>query len=293
MIEATLHRAFSFLALQIFADFMRGSLIPSSAIFVNQFYKLHLFPVVVLHDVASLYGFDKVTAQFAHTICITQADKDDKLVMFLVWFRHGLECDGALCKSVVTKYKAIRGSVVRTVATNYVVGHPPPAAGVTAPGYHLQTHPNNVPYQGRMPQDIRANMQESPAHAEDSPSPTARDNDNRHYGNHRDESKKANYVQQMFKDNKFGGDLSQDILETLNLYAICARKYSPSQAQKADFFVHVLDGSIRMFFFEYANDTMSYSEIVQVMLKEYANDFWQLQVKGMLETLRLRQFLIN
>lgn len=95
----------------------------------------------------------------------------------------------------------------------------------------------------------------------------------------------------MFRDNTFNGDLSQDIMETMKLYAICSRQHRLSQAQKADFFVHVFEGSARKFFFENANGEMPYNDMVRVMLKEYVSDARQMQVKGTLETLRLRSFM--
>lgn len=95
----------------------------------------------------------------------------------------------------------------------------------------------------------------------------------------------------MFKDNKFNGDLSQDIMETMKLYAICSCQHRLSLSQKADFYVHVFEGSARKFFFENIEETMSYNEMAQVMLKEYVGDARQMHVKGTLETLPLRSFM--
>lgn len=57
-----------------------------------------------------------------------------------------------------------------------------------------------------------------------------------------DDTRNINYAQQMFKDNRFKGDLSQDISEVLHLYDICARQYRDSPLQKADLFIYIFDG---------------------------------------------------
>lgn len=95
----------------------------------------------------------------------------------------------------------------------------------------------------------------------------------------------------MFKDNKFSGELAEDIMETLKLYAICALQHTLGNAQKEDFFVHILDGLARKFCFENSSENRNHSEIVRVMVQEYVSDASHLQVKGMLKTLRLRTFM--
>lgn len=94
----------------------------------------------------------------------------------------------------------------------------------------------------------------------------------------------------MFKYLKFSGDISLEVHENIKPYAISARQYDPSRAQKGDFFIHCLDGAALKIFFEKCNEAMPYQATFSVVLTEYASDARQLQIKGSLETLRLSSF---
>lgn len=67
-----------------------------------------------------------------------------------------------------------------------------------------------------------------------------------------DDSKNFLYVWQMFWDLKFDGHLSQVIMETLHLYNKLGHQKHLSQQQKADFFVHILDGPARKLYIKNA-----------------------------------------
>ena len=106
-----------------------------------------------------------------------------------------------------------------------------------------------------------------------------------------DDPKKANYVSQMFNNSQLSGQIKQDILEIIKMYTICSRQYQLSQAQQADFFVHLFFGSARRYFLTNTSPNMPLHIMVDVMTKEYVSDARQLQVKTTLEMLRLRSFM--
>ena len=101
------------------------------------------------------------------------------------------------------------------------------------------------------------------------------------------ESRRAPNVFHYFKDNKFTGDLSRSIGMTLRDYNVCARQHRLNARQKADFFINILAGPARTFFFNNARDDMGFDEMAPMMSGEYNSDSRQFQVQGMLETLRL------
>ena len=83
-----------------------------------------------------------------------------------------------------------------------------------------------------------------------------------------DDSRKATNVFQYFKDSKFSGNLSQSNEMTLRDYNVCARQHRLSARQKADFFINVLSGLARTFFFKNARDEMGFEEMARMMVRE-------------------------
>lgn len=74
----------------------------------------------------------------------------------------------------------------------------------------------------------------------------------------REDTRKASYVVQNFKDNRFTGALSHSIEMTLRDCNICARQHRIMKSQKADYFVNILDGPARTYFFNNASDLMPF-----------------------------------
>ena len=82
------------------------------------------------------------------------------------------------------------------------------------------------------------------------------------------DSRKATNVFIYFEDNTFTGDLSQSIDMTPRNYNVCARQHRLSDRQKAEFFINTLAGPPRIFFFNYATDTMDFEEMAKMMVLE-------------------------
>ena len=76
-------------------------------------------------------------------------------------------------------------------------------------------------------------------------------------------------------------------------YSICARQHKLTHSQKADYFVNVLDGPARTFFFNNARNDMTFADMANMMLREYNSDARQLHVQGRLEGLRWQEFMLE
>lgn len=75
------------------------------------------------------------------------------------------------------------------------------------------------------------------------------------------------------------------------MYEVCARHSHLSHAQKKNFFIHIFSGPARKFFLDNCRVEMSYHEKAEILLREYASDARQLQVKATLENLRLSAYM--
>lgn len=290
-------------------------LLPSpSQIFTDEFFTQPLFAFVILHEVATLFGCDEISNEYTHALELSQNEKNNKRFMLHVWLSYFLECNVETCKIILQRFMSTRGSANPLIGTGIPSGHmgipsnppsgdapPIPRGQSQGPDPSVQdfrVRHNIVTNAPRNPEQpplsgLGGSNPFTPSHIHNSPNIGNGNGSGSHHHRpeHFDDSKKANYVQQMFRDNKFNGDLSQDIMETMKLYGICSRQYHLTQPQKADFLVHVFEGAARKFFFENTSETMPYNEMVQVMLKEYVSDARQMQAKGTLETLRLRSFM--
>lgn len=75
------------------------------------------------------------------------------------------------------------------------------------------------------------------------------------------------------------------------MYPIYDLQYGLSPSQKADIFLHVLDGAARNFFFDNCCHYMPFNTAAKIMLTKFFSDARQLQVRLTLKTLRLRSFM--
>ena len=104
---------------------------------------------------------------------------------------------------------------------------------------------------------------------------------------HGDNTRKATYVLQHFKDNRFSGDLSQSIELKLRDYNVCSLQHRLSTTQKSDYFVNLLDGPARTFFFNNGQDEMQFEEMAQMMTKDFNSNARQIQVYGIISKLHI------
>lgn len=76
-------------------------------------------------------------------------------------------------------------------------------------------------------------------------------------------------------------------------YNICARKHRFTPSQTADYFVNILHGFARTFFFNKASEQMPFDEMASMMIRKFNNNSRQLQVYGNLSTMRTESAVLE
>ena len=69
-----------------------------------------LFPVALLRDVASLYGFGHVPDDLSAALELSDVDSNNRSVMIYIWFTNLLDCSHDTIRAAVTTYRRTRGS---------------------------------------------------------------------------------------------------------------------------------------------------------------------------------------
>ena len=273
-------------------SFMKSISPSPSEIFTEDFFKNPLFPVVALHDIAALYGCPPTEDLMMDSLGLPSQDKGNKSIKTHVWFADFLECDKETIVEIVQSYKSHRGSsdMIRRLSITPTLRTDVPHERDLS--RHISDTNQENDAQGRPGSENPSCS--NPAHRIRNPTgtelPSTRDS-TAFAAEDSNDSRKATNVFQYFKDSKFTGDMNQSIELTIRDYNVCARQHKLSQKQKADFFVNVLADPARTFFFNNARDDMTFDEMARMMVKEYNSDARQLQVQGILETLRLDKYM--
>ena len=283
------------------------SLLPApSQIFTESFLRSPLFPVLLLRDVASLYGCGAADMSFTSSLHLPPHELTDRNIQLFTWFAYFAGCDSASTRDIVDCYKrtrsstsipASRGSDRRSMDIRETSGARPltgaipqqqasmnrlnqsqdQAQGNSTGEQHPTTHPTNNPtnHPTNPPTNRpRGQLNQTPSNLVDY-----------------DDTRKASYVHQHCKDRKFTGDITQSMELFLRDYNVCTRQHKLSPTQQADYFVNILEGPARTFFFNHARSDMNFQEMAAMMIREYNSDARQLQVQGTLELLRLDKFM--
>ena len=107
-----------------------------------------------------------------------------------------------------------------------------------------------------------------------------------------EDTRKANYGFQHFRDSCFRGHLTQSIEFRLRDYNIYSRQHRLSASQKADYFeflawpssmlsiVNILDDPARTLLFNNARDNMSFEHMAEMMVAEFNSNARQIQLYG-------------
>lgn len=93
------------------------------------------------------------------------------------------------------------------------------------------------------------------------------------YNDNQEFPRKEKYVQKMLPGCKIWADSRQYITQNLKL---CSRHYHLWLNQKADYFLHILDGAVRKVYFRNWSDNMNHAETLKVMASEYIRNYRQL-----------------
>ena len=300
------------------------SLLPAPAqIFTESFIRSPLFPILLFRDVASSYGCGATDATFTNSLNLSASELTNMNIMAHIWFAYFAGCDSTTTRDIVECYKRTRGSADILISSR----REPRAAGIqelsrttpddgAGPQQQLTQHvpPQRNSLQNMGPFDAQHHVTSNAAPGPVQPQNSSQshgldqgmngepathhpplDRGSRmppHLGDY-DDTRKASYVQQYFKDRKFTGDLSQSIELVLRDYNVCARQHKLSRAQMADYFVNVLDGPARTFFFNNARNEMTFSEMASMMVREYNSDARQLHVKASLKVFDWRNSCLS
>ena len=208
---------------------------------------------------------------------LSEADRNNKNIAAHVWFADILGCDSETILASVARYKDSHGTAdsLRRLAVTPLSADPRTEQALPSdnrPRASRSTVQRPDSGSGSINRDDEV---DTPRRRAENLTPVSHvPSDARHSDG--DDSRKATYIFQYFKDNNFTGDLSQSIEMTLRDYNVCSRQHRLSTKQKADFFINVLSGPARTFFFNNARDNMSFEEMARMMTGEYNSDSRQL-----------------
>lgn len=270
-----------------------SNLMPApDAILTEELIKSPLFPIATLRDVAKLFNFGEVREDLLTSLEITDNSKDNKSILTHIWFLDFLSCDLDTIKAALSIYRRTRGSTnsfqrarasdefLKTVLNNST-GNPNTARATAdrhSPTIHAELQGDQIEVPGVRTsrtapsgQGTRSTVRQlqsgmRPISDEPGSNPVRTMPTPQATSLEREDTRKANYVLQHFKDNRFTGALTQSIEMTLRDYKICARQHRLTESQKADYFVNILDGPARTFFFNNASELMPFEEMAEVMI---------------------------
>lgn len=310
-------------------QFIVSGLPPVQSIFTDEYFDQPAFPVRLLKDVAALYDVLPMSGDVMSSLGVPL--QMDPVAICHAWLASILDPDPAkeLVKRVIEKYKLTKSVFFQKVSSVGTLRDPTPEPNtsgqvpppVTVPRSDIQApdhrgdvrevvshstdrrsghvHQDRSRSQGL--EDIPSEFLEGVTPNEGSGhrnqiSPTQ----NRHADNGPeikfDSTKKASSVHSYFKDSKFTGDRSStepllSIHHTIRDYEVCANQLQLTPKQKADYFINAFAGSAREFFFENCNMSMTYRQLVDVMLTEYDSDARQLEAQAEVESLSLETLM--
>ena len=302
------------------------SLLPSPAqIFTEDFLRSPLFSVVLLSDVASFYGCTGPDDAFTSSLELSPYETNSRNIMAHTWFAYFTGCDSETTRNIIECYKRTRGSpniLMRRGSETQGLARVLPIAEV-----QTQSTPNQFPRfavenaNRSQEQVITTNNNDGSPNATDAgasaptsiplgvravppgvppgapsqpfPEPASRNAFPQPPPGDYEDTRKASYVHQHFKDRKFTGDITQSIQLVIRDYLVCAQQHKLSEAQRAEYFVNIFEGPARTFFLNNAQNGMAFEQLANMMIREYNSDARQLHVQGILEGLRLRKFMVE
>ena len=295
------------------------SLLPSSEyILTVELLRSPLFPVALLRDFATVYGSDDVPDGLTSALELSAGENGNCSIMTHVWFTHLLGCSHATIRAVVDTYRRTRGSLnlfirqreaANVAPDGTLAGSQTNPQGEAAGDEAIRSEPPSSTPQVRTTERGNGTSQQTPHQQavnsrlpvwgvrNDNQSTAAAPSSMAEPGvisplpDTGEDTRKASYVSQHFRDNQFKGGLTQSIDLTLRDYNICSRQHRLSPSQKADCFVNILDGPARTFFFNKAQDDMSFEQMAEMMVAEFNSNARQIQVYGILSTLTISSMM--
>jgi len=106
----------------------------------------------------------------------------------------------------------------------------------------------------------------------------------------RDRLKQTSYITSYFYKKEFSGALTESIAQTLRNYRYASKLYQMDDVSMATNFAVALREPAKDFFLSTVQDGMSFEDISAFMLAEYNSNSRQIQVRRMLDTMRIGTF---
>ena len=282
-------------------DLLQNLLPPATEVFTLDFFKQPLFAPATLYDTASYYGCHNIDEEFEESLSLSDLEKNNNSIKTMIWLAHTFGCDTEATIYVFDMHKQSRRLVriQQTALGTFVGDNTPVTVANVGATYQSPRATPDLPRDDPLQNQSHGSAKEAQPKIKDVPDTHPAVSHARHsrvpiigsQGSHGDDVRKSSYVHQYFKGRKFTGEIDQSIDMFIRDYKICSRQYQLSNQQRTDYFVNILEGPARTFFFHNAEDSMSSEEMMSMMLKEYNSDARQQQIKGTLDTLRLSTFM--
>ena len=269
------------------------SLLPSPAqIFTEEFLRSPLFPVVLLSDIASFYGCAGPEDAFTGSLELSPYETSSRNIMAHAWFAYFTGCDSETTRNIIECYKQTRGS------PNILIGRASEAQGLAEALPIAEAQTQSPPNQFSRVAVLNANRSQEQVNSMDNhqgsgnptdaavsapttsiplgvrpgvppgappgaptqpfPEPGSRNAFPPPPPSDYEDTRKARYFHQHFKDRKFTGDITQSIQLVIRDYLICAQQHKLSQAQRAEYFVNIFEGPARTFYLKNAQNGMTF-----------------------------------
>lgn len=285
-----------------------------------------MFPVRILYQLGEVSSFSNEFKDYLSSVNVNDHDLKDKRLRSHILLCYLMNASADVCNIMIENYRITRGSADPVVFSRLTTAERSNGANKTPrnavstdiisraafenKGFAAEVELNHdepvtpASTLAHAPAAVSHSDQRiadhSPSEVHDNKSlPPNHQSQHAHYtqagtlARETDERRKADYEQQMLKDIRFYGYISEDIGETMRIYSICSKPYRLFRAQQADLFVHVFSVSARRFFFDncFTRDNMCFPEMAAIMMQEYGSDARNMQIKGTLETPRFRSFM--
>jgi len=274
---------------------LRESLDPPASIFSDEFYTSAFYPLSLLYDIGGFYKILGVDIDFHNELNLSQLEQDDKKIQAVYWLCHMMEMSPSESRSIIDEFKNSRklnGMLSNNLATAPILATTPSTS----------TEPAVIPslFQPGLPAPSELAVDEKDASFQHIDGGRQERLENLHHRNRRENSaisteysqmKKSNSITSHFYKKQFSGALTQSIAVTLRDYRHASGLYKLDDTCMANNFALALEDPAKDFFLSTVQPGMSFEDISKLMLAEYNSNSRQIQVRRMLDTMRIDTYM--
>jgi len=277
---------------------LRDSLDPPATVFGDEFFTSAMYPLRLLYDIARFYDVSAISLDWLEEIGPSPSDERDKSIVAVQWLCNMLAMAPSDARLIIDEFKNSRklngissntmaaAPVLRTTAPSTSTEPPvPPPFFDAAPLAPSTTAVDSKDAQGGIPRVDTGRHERI---------------ESLHHRNRRETSaisaeyaqmKKSNFITSHFYKKKFTGALTESIAVTLRDYRHASGLYKLDDACMADNFGLALEDPAKDFFLSTVQPGMSFEDISAFMIAEYNSNSRQIQVRRMLDTMRIDTFM--